>query len=120
MRDLDLAKPPGVAEAISWAGALNVLGAASLDRETASRTAGAVLKYSEDLRAVRDTGPPPAADEADNCGAVSPDHEPGARVPRPATSRWWPPGSAWRCAARCPPTPAGANGSPAPSPSPAR
>jgi MoxR-like ATPase len=56
LRDLDLAKPPGVAEAISWAGALNVLGAASLDSASASRTAGAVLKYSEDLRAVRDTG----------------------------------------------------------------
>jgi MoxR-like ATPase len=56
LRDLDLAKPPGVAEAISWAGALNVLGAASLDSTSASRTAGAVLKYSEDLRAVRDTG----------------------------------------------------------------
>jgi MoxR-like ATPase len=56
LRDLDLAKPPGVAEAISWAGALNVLGAASLDRESAARTAGAVLKYSEDLRAVRADG----------------------------------------------------------------
>jgi len=56
LRDLDLAKPPGVAEAISWAGALNVLGAASLDGPSASRTAGAVLKYSEDLRAVRETG----------------------------------------------------------------
>jgi MoxR-like ATPase len=56
LRDLDLAKPPGVAEAISWAGALNVLGAGSLDGASASRTAGAVLKYSEDLRAVRATG----------------------------------------------------------------
>jgi len=56
LRDLDLAKPPGVAEAISWAGALNVLGAASLDSASASRTAGAVLKYSEDLRAVRASG----------------------------------------------------------------
>ena len=56
LRDLDLAKPPGVAEAISWAGALNVLGAASLDDAAASRTAGAVLKYSEDLQAVRATG----------------------------------------------------------------
>jgi MoxR-like ATPase len=56
LRDLDLAKPPGVAEAISWAGALNVLGAASLDSGSASRTAGAVLKYSEDLRTVRGTG----------------------------------------------------------------
>ena len=56
LRGLDLAKPPGVAEAISWAGALNVLGAASLDGATAGRTAGAVLKYSEDLQAVRATG----------------------------------------------------------------
>ena len=56
LRDLDLAKPPGVAEAISWAGALNVLGATSLDDAAAGRTAGAVLKYSEDLQAVRATG----------------------------------------------------------------
>jgi MoxR-like ATPase len=56
LRDLDLAKPPGVAEAISWAGALNVLGATSLDGASATRTAGAVLKYSEDLRAVRADG----------------------------------------------------------------
>src|SRR5215471_991360 len=53
LRDLDLAKPPGVAEAISWAGALNVLGATTLDSESAQRTAGAVLKYSEDLAVVR-------------------------------------------------------------------
>jgi MoxR-like ATPase len=56
LRGLDLAKQPGVAEAISWAGALNVLGAASLDGAAASQTAGAVLKYSEDLHAVRATG----------------------------------------------------------------
>ncbi len=56
LRGLDLAKPPGVAEAISWAGALNVLGAASLDGAAAGKTAGAVLKYSEDLQAVRATG----------------------------------------------------------------
>jgi MoxR-like ATPase len=56
LRDLDLAKPPGVAEAISWAGALHLLGATSLDAEAARRTAGAVLKYAEDLQAVRETG----------------------------------------------------------------
>ncbi len=56
LRGFDLAKPPGVAEAISWAGALNVLGATSLDGPNAGRTAGAVLKYSEDLQAVRATG----------------------------------------------------------------
>ena len=56
LRNLDLAKPPGVAEAISWAGALNVLGATSLNGAAASQTAGAVLKYSEDMQAVRATG----------------------------------------------------------------
>ena len=39
-----------------WAGALKVLGATDLDRVAAGRTAGAVLKYSEDLQAVRDSG----------------------------------------------------------------
>jgi MoxR-like ATPase len=56
LRGLDLAKPPGVAEAISWAGALHLLGADTLDAAAAQRTAGAVLKYAEDLQAVRETG----------------------------------------------------------------
>lgn len=56
LRDLDLAKPPGVAEAISWAEALQVLGADSLDGASAAQTAGAVLKYSEDLQTVRAAG----------------------------------------------------------------
>jgi MoxR-like ATPase len=56
LRDLDLAKPPGVAEAISWAEALRMLGADSLDSPVAEQTAGAVLKYSEDLQTVRATG----------------------------------------------------------------
>jgi MoxR-like ATPase len=56
LRELDLAKPPGVAEAISWASALAVLGAADLDAAAAQRTAGAVLKYAEDLQAVREAG----------------------------------------------------------------
>jgi MoxR-like ATPase len=56
LRELDLAKPPGVAEAISWASALHVLGAPVLDAAAAQRTAGAVLKYAEDLNAVRAAG----------------------------------------------------------------
>ena len=56
LRDLDLAKPPGVAEAISWAQALQVLGTDGLDSASAERTAGAVLKYSEDLQTVRAAG----------------------------------------------------------------
>jgi MoxR-like ATPase len=56
LRGLDLAKPPGVAEAISWAEALRMLGADSLDGPAAEQTAGAVLKYSEDLQTVRAEG----------------------------------------------------------------
>jgi len=56
LRGLDLAKTPGVAEAISWAEALGVLGAGTLDGAAAERTAGAVLKYSEDLRTARAAG----------------------------------------------------------------
>src|SRR5229473_1359400 len=56
LRGLDLSKPPGVAEAISWAEALGVLGADSLDEASAARTTGAVIKYEEDLQAVRATG----------------------------------------------------------------
>ncbi len=66
LRQLDLAKPPGVAEAISWAAALRVLGVTDLDGAAADRTAGAVLKYAEDLSTVRRAGfeeifGPPAA-----------------------------------------------------------
>ena len=56
LRGMELAKPPGVAEAISWASALRVLGADRLDEVSARRTAGAVLKYAEDLRIVCETG----------------------------------------------------------------
>ena len=56
LRGMDLAKPPGVAEAISWTGALSLLGAEKLDEQVAEQTAGAVLKYAEDLRAARENG----------------------------------------------------------------
>ena len=53
LRTLDLLKPPGVAEAMDWAGALHALGARELDPDTAARTLGAVLKYREDGDRVR-------------------------------------------------------------------
>jgi MoxR-like ATPase len=56
LRDLDLAKPPGVAEAVSWTTALHTLGAEKLDQTAAEQTAGAALKYAEDLQAVRENG----------------------------------------------------------------
>ena len=54
LRSLDLAKPPGLAETIDWARALGALGKQELDVETVEQTLGSVLKYREDLLAVRD------------------------------------------------------------------
>ena len=56
LRGLDLAKPPGVAEAISWARALHLLGARQLDAAAARQTAGAVLKNADDLDAAAVAG----------------------------------------------------------------
>ena len=49
----DLLKPPGVAETLDWARALERLGTRHLDLETASATLGAVVKYREDSERVR-------------------------------------------------------------------
>ncbi|MEH1128752.1 AAA family ATPase [Micromonospora sp. CPCC 206061] len=57
MRELDLIKPPGVAEALDWASALSALGADGLDRDVAAATLGAVLKYREDIERVRESEP---------------------------------------------------------------
>jgi MoxR-like ATPase len=48
LRELPLYKPPGVAETLDWARALELLDAAALDARTASVTLGAVLKQHED------------------------------------------------------------------------
>jgi MoxR-like ATPase len=56
LRDLELYKAPGVAEAIAWAAALDALGVSTWDVDAGERTLGAVLKYDEDLAAARDAG----------------------------------------------------------------
>jgi MoxR-like ATPase len=56
MRDSDVQKPPGIAEAIDWLAALAVLGVDRLDAEVVDRTLGSVLKYSEDQEVVRAAG----------------------------------------------------------------
>jgi MoxR-like ATPase len=56
MRDSDVQKPPGIAEAIDWLGALNELGVQQLDAEAIERTLGSVLKYREDQDVVRAEG----------------------------------------------------------------
>jgi MoxR-like ATPase len=54
LRELDLAKPPGVAETIDWARTLDVLGGTDLDPQLAADTLGAVVKERDDLDVVRD------------------------------------------------------------------
>jgi MoxR-like ATPase len=56
IRDSDVQKPPGIAEAIDWVAALDLLGVAELDEEAVDRTLGSVLKYSEDQELVRAAG----------------------------------------------------------------
>jgi MoxR-like ATPase len=52
LRQLDLAKPPGVAETIDWARTLHFLGATELDPATTADTLGAVVKERDDLELV--------------------------------------------------------------------
>jgi MoxR-like ATPase len=54
LRDMDLAKPPGVAETIDWAHALAALGREELDAVVVEQTLGSVLKYHEDFETLRD------------------------------------------------------------------
>jgi len=53
LRDMEVAKRPGVAEAIDWAHALAFLGVDGLDGEAAAATLGAVLKDHDDLELAR-------------------------------------------------------------------
>jgi MoxR-like ATPase len=49
----DLLKPPGVAETLDWARALQRLGTTELDLARASATLGALVKYREDAERVK-------------------------------------------------------------------
>ncbi|HUY44859.1 MAG TPA: MoxR family ATPase [Streptosporangiaceae bacterium] len=54
LRELDLAKPPGVAETIDWVRTLDFLGETGLGTQVAEDTLGAVVKERDDLDLVRD------------------------------------------------------------------
>jgi MoxR-like ATPase len=54
LRELDLAKPPGVAETIDWVATLGFLGETDLGARTAADTIGAVIKDKDDLDLVLD------------------------------------------------------------------
>ena len=56
LRTLDVQKPPGIAEAINWVAALELLGIDLLDGTAVERTLGSVMKYREDLDLVDQRG----------------------------------------------------------------
>ena len=56
LRDSDVQKPPGIAEAIDWLAALDLLGIERLDARAVDATLGSVLKYSEDQEVIRAAG----------------------------------------------------------------
>jgi MoxR-like ATPase len=56
LRSSEVQKPPGIAEAIDWVAALQLLGVQRLDAASAERTLGSVLKYREDQDLIRERG----------------------------------------------------------------
>jgi MoxR-like ATPase len=63
-RGIGLYKPPGVAETIDWAQALQVLGRTELDARSVDLTLGTVLKYREDQARARREGLPQLVEAA--------------------------------------------------------
>jgi len=53
LRWLDLYRVPGVGETLDWAQALDALGHDGVERDTAGRTLGSLLKARDDLERVR-------------------------------------------------------------------
>ncbi|MFF2029122.1 AAA family ATPase [Arthrobacter sp. NPDC058192] len=56
LRTLELAKPPGISEAIDWVSALAVLGVKNIDPGTAEQTWGSIVKNRDDLELVGSRG----------------------------------------------------------------
>ena len=56
LREMELFKPPGVAETLDWAESLRLLQAGELSAATIESTLGVVLKYKDDIDMVRAAG----------------------------------------------------------------
>ena len=56
LREMELFKPPGVAETLDWAESLRLLRAGELTPATIESTLGVVLKYKDDIDMVRAAG----------------------------------------------------------------
>ena len=56
LRQMDLFKPPGVAETLDWAESLRLLNGGHLTAGLIDQTLGVVLKYKDDIDSVREAG----------------------------------------------------------------
>jgi MoxR-like ATPase len=56
LRSADLTKAPGIAETLDWAAALSALGTKRLETSQVEQTLGVLLKYQEDVAAMRSGG----------------------------------------------------------------
>jgi hypothetical protein len=52
VRDLDLKKPPSIAESIDWARALLLLGAQDIDTKVFNQTMSVIVKHRTDIDVV--------------------------------------------------------------------
>ncbi len=52
IRELDLKKPPSIAESIDWSRTLVLLGATDIDQDTFQQTMSVILKHRTDLDTV--------------------------------------------------------------------
>ncbi len=64
LRTADLTKAPGIAETLDWAAALLALGATHLEPAQVEQTLGVLLKYQEDVGAMRSGGARTMLDES--------------------------------------------------------
>jgi MoxR-like ATPase len=64
LREADLTKAPGVAETLDWSAALVTLGARHLEAAQVEQTLGVLLKYQEDVAAMRGGGAGALLDES--------------------------------------------------------
>jgi MoxR-like ATPase len=70
LRSADLTKLPGIAETLDWAAALTALGAKRLEPAQVEQSLGVLLKYQEDLAAMRSGGAKTILEETRVAGSV--------------------------------------------------
>lgn len=80
LRSADLTKVPGIAETLDWAAALTALGRSRLEPEQVEQTLGVLLKYQEDVAAMR-SGAARAILEETRVSIPSATADPLTRVP---------------------------------------